>query len=358
MAELKFSCPSCNQSIICDELWCGHQIQCPACQAEVVVPQQAAATPASAAPAPNSLVPPPPPSGASKLSIGKPQAAPTGAAHPAQKFVAALRQPAPVAKKKSSLTKLVPAVAVLIILGVGGYFGYGWFKDYQEKQEAKKRESERQAQEAEAAARQASNPNPAPEKKLPVIAPVYTLDVNAAKIPEGQANGAISGANFLVETARLDRASSGAQVLTLRQGASAVPDREILVYLHLKAGETLTNHTWTVSQDMRPPAAPQVLKLWKADARFAPQTKSFSTGYAMKLELGSAAASGEIPGKIFLALPDPEQTVVAGLFTIQPVSVDPNAQSAAPAGVSPAGTPTSPGGPGRAAFDKRYGIKR
>src|SRR5947207_9411272 len=100
MAEFKFSCPSCKQNIICDELWCGQQIQCPSCQAELVVPQQQASTSSP-------LVPPPPPAGAaSKLSIGRPQAAPSGAAHPAQKFVPGLRAPAARAKpKKGGLVK-------------------------------------------------------------------------------------------------------------------------------------------------------------------------------------------------------------------------------------------------------------
>jgi hypothetical protein len=44
--------------------------------------------------------------------------------------------------------------------------------------------------------------------------------------------------------------------------------------------------------------------------------KSFATGYAMKLELGPIR-EGELEGKVFLALPDPEQTVAAGIFTAE-----------------------------------------
>ena len=39
---------------------------------------------------------------------------------------------------------------------------------------------------------------------LPILPVDYTLDIAAAKIPEGKANGRISGTNFVVETARLD----------------------------------------------------------------------------------------------------------------------------------------------------------
>src|SRR5205085_7931170 len=116
MAEFKFSCPSCNQSIICDELWCGKQIQCPSCKAELTVPQQQQTSIGS------SLVPPPA-TGASKLSIGRPQSAPTGAAHPAQKFVPSLRSPAaPPPKKKSGLITALIVLVALGVLGVGGYF--------------------------------------------------------------------------------------------------------------------------------------------------------------------------------------------------------------------------------------------
>jgi hypothetical protein len=73
----------------------------------------------------------------------------------------------------------------------------------------------------------------------------------------------------------------------------------------------------------------------------------------MKLELGQTNEN-TIPGKIFLALPDPEQSVVAGLFKIQPPSTDPAA--AQPVTVQPT-TPSGPS-PDRAAFEKRYGPQK
>ena len=38
MSEFKFSCPQCGQHILCDALWSGRQINCPACQQPLVVP--------------------------------------------------------------------------------------------------------------------------------------------------------------------------------------------------------------------------------------------------------------------------------------------------------------------------------
>ena len=38
MSEFKFSCPQCGQHILCDPLWSGSEINCPACQQTLVVP--------------------------------------------------------------------------------------------------------------------------------------------------------------------------------------------------------------------------------------------------------------------------------------------------------------------------------
>ena len=160
----------------------------------------------------------------------------------------------------------------------------------------------------------------------------------------------------MVDSARIDRVGT-AQVLALRQGAGPAADREILIYLHLNPGETLAGHNWTVSQEAKPPVAPQVLKRWKTDSKFAAQQKFFSTGYAMKLELGQTN-DGVIPGKIFLALPDPEQSVVGGLFRIPPTPTDVMAQPGAQPIISQAPVPSAASGPNKAAFDKRYGVKR
>ena len=232
---------------------------------------------------------------------------------------------------------------LIIALGAGGYFGYDWW--------TKKKEKEK-AEAAAAAAPPPAPAAPAAPKPLPVIPPVWTLDDAAAKIPEGQANGMIAGTNFVVDNARIDR-SGTAQVLTLGKGAGTAIERELRIYLHLAAGETLTNHTWTVSQDMKGSAVPQVLKRWKNVPNGPLQQKFISSGYAMKLELGEAGDGG-IPGKIFLALPDPEQSIVAGIFKVAPPSAEPVA--AQPVVQAPAAA--APTTPNRAAFDRRYGTQK
>src|SRR5437868_269125 len=85
MAEFKFTCTSCKQNIICDELWCGQPIECPSCKAELVVPAQSS-------PSSSPLVPPPPPPGAApKLSIGRHQQASSSTAPAGQRFIPGTR---------------------------------------------------------------------------------------------------------------------------------------------------------------------------------------------------------------------------------------------------------------------------
>lgn len=290
--------------------------------------------------------------------------------------------------------KWVVIAGVVIAAGIGGYFGYGWLIQYQEKVNEKRRAVEadsdggqvghianlyevldatengriepigrrgstapRQARSGASGVALMDDDDPDSIKRragtndLPVIPAVWTLDLNAAKIPEGRANGKISGTNFVVQTARLEYASA-TPVLRLWQGTGPSPDREILVYLRLKAGEELGGHTWTVTKDMKGTSVPQVTKRWKTNPKYAPTKKDFPTGYAMKLELGKIS-DGEVTGKIFVALPDSEQTVVAGIFTAATTVAD----SGTPAAANPAATPNQPR-PTDPAFEARYGVKR
>jgi uncharacterized protein YjaZ len=54
---------------------------------------------------------------------------------------------------------------------------------------------------------------------------------------------------------------------------------------------------------------------WKQAGRKVPETKFVMRGYTLQLEFGRKA-NGKIPGKIYLVLPDPEQTSVAGAFEV------------------------------------------
>ena len=363
-------------------------MQCPGCQGSLIVPGGAAAAPA---PGSNSLVPQVP-AGPAKLNKAQAHSAsPGGASAPARNIP--IRNLAPTVKKKQSpVVKFAITAAVLVVLGAGGYFGYIWLSDMQSKANAKSREAEKNSDggqvghiaelnavmDATDPAKASREPGPGrrrqgavsqqvtlpadgsgdavaaavPTDTRPVIPAVWTLDLKTAKIPESRVNGSISGSNFVAEAARIDPVGT-AQVLRLIQGQPVSPDREVLVYLHLKSGEKLGGQTLAISQDMMGSAVPQVTKRWKTDPKFAARLKSFSTGYAMKLELG-ALTNNLVPGKIFLALPDTEQSVVAGTFNASVPVIDPNMVQATPMASPATPVPNS----SRAAFDQRYGIRR
>jgi hypothetical protein len=364
MADIKFACPSCSQHITCDELWGGHQIECPSCKQSLAVPAQ----PAPSAGASGGLVPKPPSGAEPRLSINAGHsAAPTpGAAQP-QRTIPIRNLVPPKTKKKSALVTYGVAALVLAVLGAGGYYGYGWYMERQNR--AANADAAGQGSKTAADARQRRG-SAAPEdaanatgdaaaaatntESAALIPAVWNLDLAKAKVPSGRANGSLGGTNFVPQSARIDPVGA-AQVLRLIEGQPVSPDREVLIYLHLKPGEKLGGQTLNVSQDMAGAGVPQVTKRWKTNPKFAPQYKSFSSGYAMHLELGQAA-DGVVPGKIFLALPDPTQTVLGGSFK---ASVITNAVTDTVQAVTPVAAPAmAPSTTADAAWQARYGNRR
>ncbi len=332
-------------------------------------------------------MPKPPAGGKSRLSVGQAQV-------PAQTGnrnipIRTLTEAPP--KMKSPLVSVLVGVLVVAALGVGGYFGYGYVKKLQDKANAKSdaeaRNSDggqvghiadlnkvldatepggaglaslgstagragRRAQQLAAGDAGAAASGPAG----PVTPPAYTLDITKATIPESKVNGMISGSNFVAETVRIDTVGA-AKVLQLFQGETTSPEREMLVYLNLKSGEKLGGQSLVVSNTMRAGVVSQVAKRWKVNPYSPPAIKAFSSGYAMKLELGQAT-NETVSGKIYLALPDAEQSVVAGAFTATVHQPDPAAMQPVQY-TAPVATPTTPTTPAnRSAMDRRYGIRR
>jgi hypothetical protein len=394
MADMNFGCPHCGQAITCDSAWAGQEIKCPICQGGIIAPAPEPGAASAQREAHSPLVPKPPPGGGGlKFTQNAQQPAKTGRDVPVRN----LAPPPP--KKKSKLVSILVTVVVLAAVGVGAYYGWNWVSEKQHKMNAAAKEREKNSDGGEVghtmelyevldrtepggniggSRSRATGPrqkqsgvgaeipvgsdeptatgaaNAAPATPKAVIPPTWTLEVATAKIPESKVNGKISGTNFVAETATI-MPSPTAQVLRLTQGQLASPDREVLVYLHLKPGEKLGGQTLKIANDMRGSTMPTVTKRWKTNPRFAPTTKSFSTGYAMNLELGQAT-NGFILGKIYLALPDTEQTVVAGIFSATvPQAGDPLLQ---PATVAP--TPAAPvnnlSPNERQMFERRYGV--
>lgn len=336
MGQFLVNCPGCNQPLQCDESWAGQTIQCPACQTAMIVP--GAEAPASPAPPSTTARPSQtPPRGTSVKSGNRPGA---------KKHA--------TGKGGGSAMKMAIYGVVFLLAAGGGYVGFQWLMKYQEKSNAKRKQEEKNSDGGQVAhiaglydVLDATDPNnfsmvPAPpggaesddmgvggrygggaggfaqptetvtQPDLPVVPAVYTLELEQAKIPEGRANGSISGTNFVVEAARLDPGPTS-YVLSLRRGEPTSPEQEFLVFLKVKAGESPGGKAWTVTRDERSRDVSSVAKRWKTNPRFAPTRKNYFNGYTLKLELGQPAA-GVISGKIYLALPDAEQSVVAGVF--------------------------------------------
>ena len=346
MAELKFNCSKCGQLIACDELWIGHQINCPSCQTELSVPsQQEAPKPVQHSP----LVPPVP--GNTRLSIGQARhqaSTPPPQAGAGASGATSFRARAGASKKKkgnSAGMKYAIAGLCVVALGAVGYFvGYPQFQKWQEKKKAD--EEAKNAAAAQAAAATNAPPQPA------MVPAVFTLDVTNAAIPEGKVNGMISGTNFVPDSVALSQIGT-AQVLRFVQGQPTAPDRELQIYLYLKPGETLAGHHWTVSQEQKT-GVPQVGKRWKPDPNQQPRLQTYNHGYAMKLELGQMNGS-TLPGKIFLALNDGQQTVAAGKFEATVSAATPAPAVATPPPPNPTGKFPPPNA-ARTPMEQRYGI--
>lgn len=360
MADFRFACPHCGQEIECDELWTGHDIQCPTCQKELTVPPKPSSSAGPGGPPAAAFAGAK--AGQSRLSIGSSHAERSGMQKPLAPQAAALEQQLAQAKagQTGNPMKWVTTGAVIVVLGVAGWLAYPYARDWLAKRSESAQQSSNAATQQVAGATAAepapdAAATPPPPKELPLLPAVWTLDVAQAVIPEGRANGMIAGTNFVVETARLDMAGNVC-LLRLLQGAVASPDLGFMVYLRPNPGESITGRTWTVSQDMKGRTVPQVVRLRKTNPRYAAQQKTISSGYAMKLELG-AATNGTIAGKIFLAVPpESEQSVVAGVFTAEAKLGDPNAAQAQPLVSPPPERPPQAPRAGQVPAPDRYGI--
>ena len=320
MAEIVFDCPACKQAVQADDAWAGQEIQCPLCQATMIVP---GATPVAEEPhyTGKGLVEVPK---ETKLKAGATQVArSTTGSGPVIRNL----QPAKT-KQQNPIIKYAITVVVLAALAVGGWFGWPYLKPHLS---FLNKGSETAANDAAVPA-PAGDPaavappaTPPPPKEVPMTPPVYTLDVSQAKFTEGKVNGTITGTNFVPDSIRLEKLA-GAYMLDFRQGTNASPDRGLRVYLRLSGTNTPAGQSWTVSPEMKGTPISQVVKVWKTNPKYAAQEKAFSTGFALKLELGPMTESNTISGKIYAALPDKEQSVIAGIFhTLPAATITPGA---------------------------------
>jgi hypothetical protein len=321
MSDIKFSCPQCSQHIACDAQFAGMIIKCPDCQNDIIIPEaQAVAQPRPAplrvtlAPAPSAHAPPPPPTS----PAGYPAPASTGPRR------------APTAEGGgSSKRRIIGWAVAAIILLPALYFLFGWATGVQKKMNVAR---ERETSEGGGGqighiadlnnvldatdpgksyvgyGRDRSRPTPILEPEATKLnPPQWTLDLTAARIPSGKANGSIGGAPFVADRAFLERNVNG-YVLTVRQGQGFQAEREIIIYLTLKSGEKLDEKSWGNSKDQTNGVS-RIVKRWMTSGK--QQSKAYPAGYTLKVEFGQTSG-GSLPARLFVALPDDEKTVVGG----------------------------------------------
>ncbi len=135
----------------------------------------------------------------------------------------------------------------------------------------------------------------------------WTLGLTKAAFPETVAAGRLKGIGFKCERATLQGGK-----LTLRQGGpSGAPVMGVTIQLFARRGEELSGKTIEITP-IRPPPLPRVSVRWE-DGRQQPAKEDISAGYALKLAFRQAA-NGRVAGKIYLCLPDPSKSFVAGTF--------------------------------------------
>lgn len=336
MSDIKFSCPKCSQHIACGPEYAGLQIKCPACQADIAIPGVPIAAPPpppkaaplrvnvghTAAPPPpqNIPLPPPPPPRASGLAVARPTA-------PAEAHGADGDNALPLATAGAGENRVVQwaglsgafLVAALIVAMAATWKPpekSGEFRLVREKRgrkyvtvmkpvSAKPVDADAEMEEDDGDDDTTNAPAIVPP---PPAVPQWTLDLAAAHIPEGKASGQVHGQPFKADRAYLQRTAAG-YVLMVRDGPGPQVDKEITVVIPLRPGEKLDGRSWNISQNASNGSPPRVIKRWLQNARS--QAKTFTNGYAMKLEFGPPG-NNEFPGKVFVALPDDEKSYLAG----------------------------------------------
>jgi len=276
MSEFKFACPVCGQHITADSSTSGGQIECPTCYQKIVVPQ------APASPDSKFIL--------SASQVGKPRPVSAEAASP----LGQLRTSPP----RSSILVIVALIVLLAAAGAALFV----FRDRIFKSAHAPPPAGTNVSPSQLTASLALNTNyPVPTNIT------WTLDLSNAELPDATVVGSIHGSGFLCEKAVLRGG-----LLSLSQGKWPW-DLGVSLSLFAHQGEELSGQTVEIAPDR--PRAPRVVLRWK-DEQQKPVTENINRGYALKVVFGQAT-NAHISGKIYLCLPDPAKSFVAGAFNAE-----------------------------------------
>jgi hypothetical protein len=260
MSEVKFACPVCGQHITTDSRTSGSHIECPTCFRKMVVPN--------------------PSEGETKLVLS---AAEVAADLPAQHTPQRRRKrrfPYWVAKAWS-------VVSVLLVLSAGAAALY-WYQG----------RVRRTLPSSSAESNQVAETKPAP-----TVLARWSLAPENAVFPHYSASGSVQGRRFEV-----DRATLRGSTLSLRQGPDWPPEISLTIVL---LQEPSSGEIIAALPGAQVPT-PRVVVRWK-EAHGQLRRHNYRSGYLLKLAL-DAAQDGRRQGRIYLALPDPAHSYIAGEF--------------------------------------------
>jgi hypothetical protein len=263
MSEFKFACPVCGQRMAVDSSATGAQVECPTCFQIVIVPKA--------------------PVEGSKYHLSATQFIKPVILPPKPKPAAPV---APQRKYAVLIFVLILACAVVTALLV-----------------------REQIVGARLGPAQATATGAVP----PAASPFWTLDLTNAVFPDRIAAGVIHGKDFACRQAVLQ---NGLLALRSERGWQAAVSANIFISTNAfstNAAQILSGRSFEVGTNYAG-FAPSVTLSWReGDMRVI---EMFTNNFAMKLEFGNVS-SNELPGKIYLCLPDTMKSYVAGSFTAE-----------------------------------------
>jgi hypothetical protein len=132
-------------------------------------------------------------------------------------------------------------------------------------------------------------------------------DPSGMKIPDTPAGGRIHGESFVSASSKIENG-----ILTIRDGKDFFPDHAVMIFLFLKEGETAEGKTYHVTPESGF-GSPHIHMKWRPQGKDIPETETFVQKYTMRLEFGKKEGN-QLPGRIFLQLPDQLKSTVKGTF--------------------------------------------
>jgi hypothetical protein len=145
--------------------------------------------------------------------------------------------------------------------------------------------------------------------KKDIATETWTLDLAKMKLSENPASGLVQGSAFVPDKVVLQ-----GNVLSFRTGKEFFADVELKVFLGLNSGKGVESQTYRITTDQR--RCPHIHVSRKQEGGKLPKTGGYVGRYAMILEFGQIK-NGQLPGKIYLCLPDESKSLLAGTFSAE-----------------------------------------